>query len=84
MTLVFDSRYLIDLDLSSKDFDGGFIGQGVVQALSAQPNSASKITWTVLPASQFPGGGHEVGAAVLEEHTWVAVISCVVPVFPHE
>lgn len=66
----------IDVDLSLKDFDGGLIGQGVVQALNAQPG-ASKITWSVLPASQFPGGAHEVGAAVLEEHTWVAVISCV-------
>jgi len=55
------------------DFDGGFIGQDVVQALSVQPN-ASKITWTVVPASQFPGGVHEVGTAVREEHTWVAII----------
>jgi len=66
----------VDVELLPKDFDGGLIGQGVVQALSTQP-SASKITWTVLPASQFPGGPQEVGAAVLEEHTWVAVISCV-------
>ncbi|KIM36235.1 hypothetical protein M413DRAFT_31832 [Hebeloma cylindrosporum] len=55
------------------DFDGGLIGQSVVQALSAQPG-ASKVTWTVVPASQFPGGAHEVGAAVLEEHTWVAIV----------
>ena len=65
---------MADIDFLWKDFDGGLIGQGVVQALSAQP-SGSKITWTVVPASQFPGGVHEVGAAVLEEHTWAAITS---------
>ena len=80
MPLVFTS---VNVDLSLKDFDGGLIGQGVVQALSAQ-TGASKVTWTVVPASQFPGGVHEVGAAVLEEHTWVAIISCVAPLLPFE
>ncbi|KAF9484292.1 hypothetical protein BDN70DRAFT_989742 [Pholiota conissans] len=54
------------------DFDGGLIGQTVSTALSA-PSGVSKVTWTVVPASQFPGGAQEVGAAVLEEHTWAAV-----------
>ena len=39
------------------------------------PSGVSKVTWTVVPASQFPGGAQEVGAAVLEEHTWAAVTS---------
>jgi len=65
---------LAGINFSLKDFDGGLIGQGVVQALSAQP-SASRVTWSVVPSSQFPGGVHEVRAAVLEEHTWVAITS---------
>ncbi|KAJ3514420.1 hypothetical protein NLJ89_g2395 [Agrocybe chaxingu] len=54
------------------DFDEGTIGQGVAQALGAQP-AGSRITWTVVPASQFPGGPPQLGRDVLEEHTWVAV-----------
>ncbi|KDR66503.1 hypothetical protein GALMADRAFT_80808 [Galerina marginata CBS 339.88] len=54
------------------DFDGGLIGQNVAQALTSQ-SGPSKVTWTVIPASQFPGGPSEVGAAVLEEHTWTAI-----------
>lgn len=57
-----------------KDFDGGFIGNGVAQALST-PSPLSKVTWTVLPASKFPGGAAEVGAAVLEEGAWLSIIS---------
>ena len=55
-----------------KDFDGGLIGQGVVQALTT-PSPFSKISWTVIPASQFPGGVQDVAHAVLEEKAWVAV-----------
>ncbi|CAA7263443.1 unnamed protein product [Cyclocybe aegerita] len=54
------------------DFDEGTIGQGVAQALASQP-AGSRITWTVVPASQFLNGPSEVGRDVLEEHTWVAV-----------
>ncbi|KAF8965752.1 hypothetical protein BDZ97DRAFT_1810828 [Flammula alnicola] len=54
------------------DFDGGLIGSSLIQALNTQP-SPSKVTWSVVPASQFPGGAGAVGAAVLEEHTWVAI-----------
>ena len=61
-------------DLDSKDFDGEIIGKGVSQALSI-PSALSKVTWMVMPASNFPGGPVEVGAAVLEERTWMAIIS---------
>lgn len=61
-------------DLDSKDFDGEIIGKGVSQALSV-PSTLSKVTWTVVSASNFPGGAAEVGAAVLEERTWMAIIS---------
>lgn len=59
-----------------QDFDGGVIGKSVVDILN-QPSSASKVSWSVIPASNFPGGPSEVGASVLEEHTWVAITSCV-------
>ncbi|KJA21331.1 hypothetical protein HYPSUDRAFT_42197 [Hypholoma sublateritium FD-334 SS-4] len=55
------------------DFDGEIIGKGVSQALSI-PSALSKVTWMVMPASNFPGGPVEVGAAVLEERTWMAII----------
>ncbi|KAF9447255.1 hypothetical protein P691DRAFT_707098 [Macrolepiota fuliginosa MF-IS2] len=54
------------------DFDDGVIGQSVVAGLTA-PNSASKITWTVVSAEQFPGGVDDVSHAVLEEKAWIAV-----------
>ncbi|PPQ93065.1 hypothetical protein CVT25_011941 [Psilocybe cyanescens] len=54
------------------DFDGGVIGKSVVDGLN-MPSSASKVTWSVVPVSDFPGGPSEVGGLVLEEHTWVAI-----------
>ncbi|KAF8179912.1 hypothetical protein BJ912DRAFT_1062709 [Pholiota molesta] len=41
-------------------------------ALSAA-STAAPITWSIVQASEFPGGSVAVGAAVLEEHAWVAV-----------
>ncbi|KAF8884553.1 hypothetical protein CPB84DRAFT_1789019 [Gymnopilus junonius] len=54
------------------DFDGGLIGRNVAQALTT-PSSLPAITWTVVSPSQFPGGPSDVGAAVLDEQTWVAI-----------
>ncbi|GLB45512.1 putative protein of unknown function (DUF3533) [Lyophyllum shimeji] len=56
------------------DFDGGLVGQTVVQALTSQQVSqAGKVTWSAVPASQFPSGLGQLGEAVLEERTWVAI-----------
>ncbi|KAF8802870.1 hypothetical protein BYT27DRAFT_7145655 [Phlegmacium glaucopus] len=54
------------------DFDGSLLGQEIIQGLKFQP-SFSKITWTVVSATQFPSGIEDLGHAVMEEHTWVAV-----------
>ncbi|PPR00314.1 hypothetical protein CVT24_004601 [Panaeolus cyanescens] len=56
------------------DFDGGLVGQGVMAAMTAQPE-AQKITWEVLPSSTFPGGPEEVGARVFDEEAWIAVVA---------
>ncbi len=63
---------VLQLTAQIKDFDGGLIGQGVVQALTSQ-SGFSKVSWRVVPPSQFPGGLTELAHAVLEEKTWVAI-----------
>ncbi|KAF5328427.1 hypothetical protein D9619_013291 [Psilocybe cf. subviscida] len=55
------------------DFDNGDIGRTVTHALTSSASN-SKIAWTVLPASAFPGGAAQVAGMVLEEKTWVAVV----------
>ncbi|KAJ7737933.1 hypothetical protein B0H16DRAFT_1730100 [Mycena metata] len=55
---------------SSCDFDGGMVGQGVVQALSAIDPMPGGISWSVVPASQFPGGVAQLEDAILREDTW--------------
>ncbi|KAG6899983.1 hypothetical protein C0995_004558 [Termitomyces sp. Mi166 len=56
------------------DFDGGFIGQTVVEALTAeQMGSLDKITWTAIPPNQFPDGLDQLADAVREEKTWAAI-----------
>ncbi|KAJ7453011.1 hypothetical protein B0H11DRAFT_2326857, partial [Mycena galericulata] len=52
------------------DFDGGFVGQGVAQALSAIPPGTLGIVWEVVPASQFPGGVAQLEDAIVREDTW--------------
>ncbi|KAG6859473.1 hypothetical protein C0995_008139 [Termitomyces sp. Mi166 len=57
-----------------EDFDGGFIGQTVVEALTAeQMGSLDKITWTAIPPDQFPDGLDQLANAVREEKTWAAI-----------
>ncbi|KAG6807451.1 hypothetical protein H0H92_007402 [Tricholoma furcatifolium] len=56
------------------DFDGGLVGQTVVQALiSEQVSSSGLVTWNSVPSSQFPGGLNELATAIREEKTFVAV-----------
>ncbi|KAJ7040032.1 hypothetical protein C8F04DRAFT_1084500 [Mycena alexandri] len=52
------------------DFDGGFIGQGVSQALAAIDPGSLGIYWEVVPASQFPGGIAQLEDAVTGEAVW--------------
>ncbi|KIK00498.1 hypothetical protein K443DRAFT_679145 [Laccaria amethystina LaAM-08-1] len=54
------------------DFDGGLVGQKVAQSLGSDVGP-SKVTWSVIPASQVAGGLDELATLVREEHTWVAV-----------
>ncbi|KAF7298492.1 DUF3533 domain-containing protein [Mycena kentingensis (nom. inval.)] len=56
------------------DFDGGLVGQSVAQALSAIEPTSSSVSWTVVPASQFPGGVAQIEDAVVKEKTWYALI----------
>ncbi|KAG6844444.1 hypothetical protein H0H87_006898 [Tephrocybe sp. NHM501043] len=56
------------------DFDGGLIGQTVAEALSSEQVSAmGKVTWSVVPAAQFPDGLDSVANDVREEKTWAAI-----------
>ncbi|KAG6865536.1 hypothetical protein C0991_001729 [Blastosporella zonata] len=63
------------------DFDGGFIGQTFAEALTSEQlspfigGSEGGVTWTAVPASQFPGGLDELVNAVREEQTWAAIAS---------
>ncbi|KAJ6553031.1 hypothetical protein B0H19DRAFT_950003 [Mycena capillaripes] len=52
------------------DFDGGQVGQNVAQALSAIPPGSSGISWSIIPASQFPGGVIQLEDAITRENTW--------------
>lgn len=54
------------------DFDGGMVGQQVAQSLGSNVGP-SKVTWSVIPASQVAGGLDELAILIREEHTWVAV-----------
>ncbi|PBK61691.1 hypothetical protein ARMSODRAFT_623483 [Armillaria solidipes] len=55
------------------DFDGSTVGNAVVQGLTAGSLS-SKVTFTQVSASEFPGGWQEVANRVVEQKTWVAVV----------
>jgi len=53
------------------DFDGGLIGQEVVRTLSL-PNPAARVSWKVVPTSQFTSF-EDVGRAIVDEQAWVAI-----------
>jgi len=54
------------------DFDGGEVGQAVVQGLTS-PSASSKVTWAPVNASEFPGGLGQVRDALIQQKTWAAV-----------
>jgi hypothetical protein len=58
--------------LPTQDFDNSFIGQSVIQGLVP---AGGTITWTVVPAANFPNGVAGLANAVVEERCWVAVAS---------
>jgi hypothetical protein len=60
-----------------QDFDGGVVGQTVVNGLTTAPNP-TRVTWKAVNASEFPGGATQLVDAVLDYRTWVAIASCVV------
>jgi len=69
------SRFEIETNYY-QDFDGGMVGQQVAQSLGSN-RGPSKVTWSVIPASQVAGGLDELAILVREERTWVAVASFV-------
>jgi hypothetical protein len=65
-----------------KDFDGGSVGQAVVDGLT-MPGLPFPIDWAVLRAEQFPDGVASVFHGVAEHETWVAVIGESNPIPSH-
>ena len=63
-----------------QDFDRGLVGQTVVQGLTS-PAGLSQVTWTVVNASEFPEGPSQVRHALIQQRTWVAVISTLLFLF---
>ncbi|KAG2018543.1 hypothetical protein CC2G_007972 [Coprinopsis cinerea AmutBmut pab1-1] len=55
------------------DFDGGFIGEATVHALTTTASQQGRITWIRQPASSFPGGLEDLAHSLREEHTWAAI-----------
>lgn len=58
-----------------QDFDEGLVGQTVTRGLTT--STSSSITWTAVNTSQFSGDPSQVGDAVIQEKTWVAVTSMI-------
>jgi hypothetical protein len=50
------------------------VGQAVVRGLIS-PSGFSRVTWTPVNASEFPGGLSQVADALIQQKTWVAVTS---------
>ncbi|EJD03138.1 uncharacterized protein FOMMEDRAFT_20295 [Fomitiporia mediterranea MF3/22] len=55
------------------DFDGGPIGQTVIQAFQNNTGLPFQMTWRVVDGSQFPNYLSDVEEAVVKEKTWVAI-----------
>jgi len=58
--------------VTTQDFDNSHIGQTVIEGLVP---ARGTITWTVVPAANFPDGVADLANAVVEERCWVAVAS---------
>lgn len=54
------------------DFDGGMVGERVVQALTAETTPGA-VAWAARPASDFPGGVEELGEQVKDHRVWTAI-----------
>ena len=57
---------------SMQDFDNALVGQAVTHAMAG---AQGRISWTVVPATNFPNGVSDLANAVLEEECWVAIAS---------
>jgi hypothetical protein len=73
--------YISPHGIELQDFDGGVVGQTVVNGLTAT-SSPSEVKWQVVNASDFPGGTIQLSNAVVEQKTWVAVASCDIVLTP--
>lgn len=56
------------------DFDGQAMGQAVQAAAMNVTGPKNRISWTVIPASNFPNGPSDVTRAVVDEKCWVAIV----------
>lgn len=56
-----------------QNFDNDSIGEAVLNGLLASSKN-TKISWTVVPASQYPDGPGHVAHDILNEKAWVAVV----------
>ena len=63
-------------NIAVQDFDGGEMGSTVAQYFAAI-QGREKMSWHVQPAGLFPNGPSDLAHAVVEEHCWVAISSCV-------
>ena len=65
------------MELELQDFDGGNVGQAVVNGLTASQTPTGVMAWRIINASEFPSGVSQLGHAVVQQKTWAAVASCV-------
>ena len=66
--------YVYNLNGWVVDFDGGAMGQVVQAAAMNSTGPRNTISWSVIPASRFPGGPSDVARAVVDEECWVAIV----------
>jgi hypothetical protein len=55
------------------DFDGGEIGSAVTEAFLNASGPKEKITWSVVPAANFPRGAADLRASIHDERAWAIV-----------
>ncbi|KAI5123660.1 hypothetical protein M0805_001690 [Coniferiporia weirii] len=65
--------YVHNLDGWVVDFDGGVVGQTVIEVFQNNTGQLQQMTWRVVDASQFVNGAEDVANAVVQEKTWAAV-----------
>ncbi|EJD03137.1 uncharacterized protein FOMMEDRAFT_108265 [Fomitiporia mediterranea MF3/22] len=67
------SAYIHKLEGWIVDFDGGPIGQTVIQAFRNNTGMPEQMSWRVVDASLFPGYLSDIEEAVVQEKVWVVV-----------